>query len=133
MTRLKSIYTSKNIWKFLIKFQLTKANLKRTRVGKCPASCQLGFNQPSTKLCRFFHLKRVSWKIQPPRLTNFIKLVPGTDGLISQSFFTLAPSFNTGKSLSETLMYQLTHNMTTDCSLNYEFSTCCVHKGSVHK
>ena len=23
---------------------------------------------------------------------------------------------------------QLTHNMTKDCSLNYEFRTCCVHK-----
>ena len=35
-----------------------------------------------------------SCKIQPPRLTNFIKLVnpvPGTDGVISQKFFTLAP------------------------------------------
>ena len=42
----------------------------------------------------FFPLKSVSWKIQPPRLTNFIKLVPGTDGLNSQSFFTLASSSN---------------------------------------
>ena len=25
-------------------------------------------------------------------------------------------------------LHQLTHNMATDCSLNYEFSTCCVHK-----
>ena len=30
----------------------------------------------------------------------------------------------TGKSLSEYLfLYQLTHNMTIDCSLNYKFST----------
>ena len=46
----------------------------------------------------------------------------------------------TGKSLSEALfLHQLTHNMTTDCSLNYKFNigkflaqnmgrTCCVQK-----
>ena len=31
---------------------------------------------------------------------------------------------NTGRSLSEALiLHQITHNMMTDCSLNYEFST----------
>ena len=36
--------------------------------------------------------------------------------------------FATGKSLSEALfLLQLTHNMTTDCSLNYKFS---VHENS---
>ena len=42
LTRLMSIFTSKKVWKFLIKIQLTKSDPKRTRGGKCPPSCQLG-------------------------------------------------------------------------------------------
>ena len=39
-----SIFTSKKIWNFFIKNQLTKSDLKRTW-GKCPTSCQLGNNE----------------------------------------------------------------------------------------
>jgi hypothetical protein len=37
-----SIFTSKKVWKFLIKIQLTNSDPKRTGGGKCPPSCQLG-------------------------------------------------------------------------------------------
>ena len=50
LTRLISIFTSKKVWKFLIEMQLTKSDPKRTRGGKCPASCQLGL-----KLLKIFH------------------------------------------------------------------------------
>jgi hypothetical protein len=34
----------------------------------------------------------------------------------------------TGKSFSKALIFASTHNMMTDCSLNYNFNTCCVQK-----
>ena len=43
LTRLMSIFTSKKVWKFLIKIQLTKSDPKKTGGGKCPPSCQLGY------------------------------------------------------------------------------------------
>ena len=42
LTRLMSIFTSKKVWKFLVKIQLTKFDPKRTRRLKYPPSCQLG-------------------------------------------------------------------------------------------
>ena len=52
-----SIFTSKKVWKFLIKIQLTKSDPKRIGDGKCPPSCQLGLIQtwPSS----WYELKRV--------------------------------------------------------------------------
>ena len=60
------------------------------------------------------------------------------DGFLGKDCNSTVP---TGKSLSEALfLHQLTHNMTTDCSLNYKFNmymkipssnlrrTCCVQK-----
>ena len=41
LSRLISIFTSKNVWKFLIKIQLTKSDPKIIR-GVRPGSCQLG-------------------------------------------------------------------------------------------
>ena len=46
LIRLMSIFTSKKVWKFLIKIQLTKSVPKRTRGGKCPPSCQLWLRNP---------------------------------------------------------------------------------------
>jgi hypothetical protein len=34
-----SIFTSKKVWKFLIKIQLSKSDPKMKRDGKCPPSC----------------------------------------------------------------------------------------------
>ena len=42
LTWKMSIFTAKEVWKFLIKIQLTKSDPKRIRGGKCPASCRLG-------------------------------------------------------------------------------------------
>ena len=36
-----SIFTSKQVYNFLLKIQLTKSDPKRTEGGKCPASCLL--------------------------------------------------------------------------------------------
>ena len=44
LSRLMSILTSKKVWKFLIRNQLTKSDPKRTGGGKCLPSCQLGLN-----------------------------------------------------------------------------------------
>ena len=52
LTRLMSIFTSKKVWKFLIKIQLPKIWSKRTRGGNCTASCQLGL---TTYIDFFFH------------------------------------------------------------------------------
>ena len=45
LTRLVSIFTSKKVWNFLIKNQMTKSDKKRQGGGKCPALWQLGLNQ----------------------------------------------------------------------------------------
>ena len=42
ITRLMSIFTSKIVWKFLIKILLTNSDPKSRGGGKYPASCQLG-------------------------------------------------------------------------------------------
>ena len=52
LTRLMSICTSKKVWKFFVKIQLTKSDPKRTGGGKCPASCQLGLRQAIQILVR---------------------------------------------------------------------------------
>ena len=44
LTQLMSIFTSKKVWKFLIKIQLTKSDPKSTRRQKYPPSCQLGLS-----------------------------------------------------------------------------------------
>jgi hypothetical protein len=47
ITRFISIFTSKRVWKFLEKIQLTKSDLTKTQGGKCPAPCQTGL--PNSK------------------------------------------------------------------------------------
>ena len=42
-----------NVWKFLVKLQLTKSDPKRAGDGKCPASCELGLT--STRLNPNWH------------------------------------------------------------------------------
>ena len=49
-----------------------------------------------------------------------------TSGRFFQNFVAFSEKLDfecTGKSLSEALLHQLTHNMTTGCSLNYKFNT----------
>ena len=55
-----SISTSKKVWKFWVKIQLTKSDCKCTGGGKCPASCQLGL-RPSEgiQIVRRRDLKKV--------------------------------------------------------------------------
>ena len=48
LTRLMSIFTSKKVWKFLIKIQLTKSNPKRTRGWKVPSLMPIRVNWPSS-------------------------------------------------------------------------------------
>ena len=48
-----------------------------------------------------------------------------TSGRFFQNFVAFSEKLDfecTGKSLSEALLHQLTHNMTTGCSLNYKFN-----------
>ena len=42
LTQLMSIFTSKKVWKFLVKVQLTKSDQQRTLGRKCSVPCQLG-------------------------------------------------------------------------------------------
>ena len=45
-----SIFTSKKVWKFLIKIQLTKYNPKRTRGWKVPSLMPIRVNQQTYKI-----------------------------------------------------------------------------------
>jgi hypothetical protein len=88
-----SIFTSKKVWKFLIKIQLTKSDPKRTRVGKCPPSCQLLLTFSSIKLwltwytisalffekqtnCENSKFKIQDWKFVKPCDRNFSMAAP---------------------------------------------------------
>ena len=47
LTRMMSIFTSKTVWKLLIKIQWTKSDPKKYKGGNCPPSCQLGIKDTS--------------------------------------------------------------------------------------
>ena len=66
-TRLMPISTSKKVWKYLIKIQLTK----RQGGGKCPASCQLGFKSPVHE--NGCLLKSISWQKFSKRIFLLLK------------------------------------------------------------
>ena len=104
LTRLKSIYTSKKVWKFLIKFQLTKTDSKRTRGWKCPASCQLGLINPQQ-----IHTNYAFLQICATHFRLFFVSMPKVKGQTKFNYIVILTSKRQSKSNFWNKMIEITN------------------------
>ena len=73
LIRLMSIFTFKNVWKFLIKIQLTKSYPIRTKEENCTPSCQLGLSRELLGWTRSYVHTTVCRKDSETEISTFYK------------------------------------------------------------